>query len=106
MGYKMNGFSGFGNSPAKQQKEKTGPRVEKKHYRDKSSEEKKSILEAGKARMFAWEKYNPSVKEFVKRQTTPGTKSYAPLVEPQHRTGNIDETQYYAANPKAKILKD
>ena len=100
MGYKMNGFSGFGNSPAKQQKEKTGPRA------TKVKRDIKGEISEMQAKHHAWEKYNPNVKEFVKRQTTPGTKSYAPLVEPQHRTGNIDETQYYAANPKAKILKD
>ena len=101
----MKGFSGFKSSPAKQYRKPTGPRAKKKNFRDKSPEEKKSIFEAHEAKVFEWEKYNPNVKDFVKRQTTPGTKSYAPLVRPAYETGNVDKTQHYAANPKAKTLK-
>ena len=39
MGYKMNGFSGFGNSPAKQYKQPVGPRAEVKKPKPMTVEE-------------------------------------------------------------------
>ena len=46
MGYKMNGFSGFGNSPAKQYKQPVGPRADVK--KPKGMTDKEDEIDAAK----------------------------------------------------------
>ena len=99
MAYKMKGFSGFKSSPAKQYKKPTGPRATVKKTTKKEMRKQADELEK---RDFEWEKYNPSVEGFTKRELSKKKTPHDPLVAPHDKYGNIDSEQKWAIEEQEK----